>query len=207
MQSNNKTLVIVDLDGTLYSINTFEAWILFYLKDSVKAGRWRVAGSLIWFGVLRKLRLISHEMLKRKVIALSADIDKKILNGFVDHLQQYRNKSVVDAFLSIFADFLVLATAAPDFYASELVKDLGFDRCITTRSELSNQWCECRGQEKLRRTAEAIELRQFKQIIFFTDHDEDLPLMRESTLVMLVKPKKNTLHKILNESFEYQIFN
>lgn len=205
MQNTNKTLVIVDLDGTLYSINTFEAWILFYLKESLKAGRWRVAALLIWFGVLRKLRLISHEMLKRKVIKLSIGAHENVLDGFIRLLEQYQNKCVIAAFRAIDARTNILATAAPDFYASKLSGNADFQMKVMTSSLIGSGWADCRGREKVTQVTQHVDLGAFDEIIFFTDHFDDIPLMKISSRVVLVSPSKKTTRLVELEGLTYSV--
>ena len=205
MQSNNRTLVIVDLDGTLYSINTFEAWIFFYLKDSFKSGRWRIASLLIWFSVLRKLRLISHAMLKREVIKLSFDVHESVLDSFVGLLKPYQNKYVIAALKAIDAGTNVLATAAPDFYASKLSGNTDFQMKVMTSSLIDSGWADCRGFEKIKQITQHVDLGEFDEIIFFTDHFDDIPLMKVSSRVVLVSPSSTTMRLVELEGLVYSV--
>ncbi len=193
-------LVLVDLDGTLLRGNSFHLWLRHMLTGGLRtvapADRFASRLAICFYSALRLGRMITHARLKRacqrvwgRAMARSADPDYE-LNSFLAALMPRIDGRIVD-WIDNARDggaVAVLTTAAPGDYALPLARRLGFDGAVATPRASSEAWTENLREEKQRSTGDYVRRMGWedKRTILFTDHMDDLPLMRSVQEVCLV---------------------
>lgn len=188
-------LLVVDLDRTLVSVNSFTGFVAHLMGDMVKSGRWGALFRVIRIVGLRKMRRISHADAKMAIMCCCrSSYSGKIwiYSAFCDKLMKRLRPSV----LSIIERFrnrgyrVALATAAPEEYAELIAGWCGFDFCIASRYKktISPSSYECKGMEKLRRVKELCYQKDMSIAAVVTDHSDDIPLMKLSPECYLVNP-------------------
>jgi HAD superfamily hydrolase (TIGR01490 family) len=186
-------IAIYDLDKTITRRPTFTHFLLFYARRTAPM---RLALLPLWIVAMLgyKLRLYGRKPLKQFGIAMF--IGRKIcpdsLSNIVAHFteQLVRDGLQPGAVARIDADrargaLLVMATAAPHFYAGNIGAKIGFDAVIATRhiSHEDGQLMHridgenCYAEEKLRRVQEWLSQqginRQDAHIRFYSDDLSD----------------------------------
>jgi len=139
-----------------------------------------------------------HEGMKKRVLrwysGISEENQQEITNSTLRSLQ----KTVSFPVISILEDLkakgaiLVLATAAPDFYARPISSYYGFRDCLASESSPTSKWVELLKERKataceawlMKHSAGATTSEKF-HIISITDHMDDLPLLAISNEVIL----------------------
>lgn len=194
-------VIVVDLDGTLVNVNTFREYLLFTAK--VLTGRLRFLPVIrIMISVaMRKLRLVSHSAMKRRVLAATQslvsgdDIDsfvrqllQKVNIDLLNMLEKYRKEGCK----------ILLATAAPGLYAREFADSLHLDGCVATPEVADNaSWRENVGTAKLDSVCDYISGIGGELAVVVTDHYDDLPLLRYNPGVnILVNPSPATVERL-----------
>lgn len=192
-----KKTVVVDLDGTLFSTNTFEHYILFVIKESLKQfDVWTVIYVTILV-VLRKLRLIStHERMKYIILKQSARYaNQERMRKLVGTLVKFENECVVKKMQELKEKgyVLLLSTAAPKPYAEIISSDYGFDYFCATEIPEGKEWRENVNKQKKKNTIELINSFDGKLSVLITDHYDDIPLLCEpKECNYLVNPSEKT---------------
>lgn len=201
--------IVVDLDGTLVCTNTFKRYILFVAKEAIRSGR---IDLFVLLGVLvagRKLRLMSHCRMKYHILcATERFMSARRIERFVESLEGYANRSVVDklhTYKKKQGYAWILSTAAPVHYASLISQAYGFDYCIATLMPKRNgDWKENVREEKCRRTLALLVEIQAQFYALFTDHYDDLPLLRAGKDInVLVNPSDKTCHLVMAEHIDF----
>lgn len=209
MQKDNLSpAVIVDLDGTIFSINTFEYYVSFLLKVFMRKVRLITVFKILFWGTARKLRIISHSCLKYHILLCT---NKKVpfdeLSVFVNSLfNDFLNGFVVnkkDRFES--DDYKsCLSTAAPEIYAGLISERLVFDYSLCTGNPfVEKNWFENTGKKKAENTVSFLKKNGAFPDILITDHYDDLPLMKEVRKVILVNPSSKTKVILDNNGIPY----
>ena len=186
---------VFDLDGTVLSCNSFPLWAMQMLRGRVPhEGRMRQASTALTVARLllrRKLALMHHTVLKQRLQstwrhATMGDSGAHAAQ-FGDLLQRYvrPNMAAVLRQVSCGEVDAVLATAAAGEYAHALGRRLGFAAVLASDDGRDNV-----GEEKCRRVLAFLAERNWsdRPRILFTDHVDDLPLMRVSDLVCWFGP-------------------
>lgn len=195
-----RRLILVDLDGTLVNGNTFHVWIRFMLTKGwsliglgLMASLWiRVVG----LSILRKLNLLSHADFKFGVqrawgLAAGRDSAKILANYFIPSLLKNINKNVMGELKLLQNEHVVLATAAPMEYSTLLAESLGlFKACIATPRFDDEEWFDNIREEKRKSVCTYLEGagESFGEVMLFTDHIDDLPLMTICDEIVLLPP-------------------
>ena len=206
----NMNIAIYDLDKTLTRRPTFTRFLLYYAR---RTAPFRLALLPIWIMSMvgYKLRLYGRKPLKqfgvlmfmgREVCPASmAEITASFANNVFNHDLQPGAVARLHSDRARGAS-LVLATAAPEFYA-QLIGDLaGFHAVIATRHILTRSGAlthqidgeNCYAGEKLRRVEEwlsqqAIE-RKDAHIVFYSDDISDSPTLDFADEGYAVNPSK-----------------
>jgi HAD superfamily hydrolase (TIGR01490 family) len=188
-ESVNSTLVIVDLDHTLYTGDSYRAMLhQLYPKEHLL-----LSPVVLCAGICRKLRLISLKRFKEisllyfhhwrhediqawgrsfYAVKLAAGISRKGRQAIQGHQEKHHS--------------LVLATGAPDVYVQALAHDLAFEDVICTRLEYPSerfsgkiQGEDCLGEEKRRQVIRYAERRKadLQSMYVYTDHHSDIGLL------------------------------
>jgi phosphoserine phosphatase len=183
-------MLILDLDGTILSVNSFRRWVLHLVRARFPhlgaARRLRIAGATVTALSARKMRLSGHEALKwrlQKLWQTATDGDGGLSEkSFVEELMGFVRPELLPVLKAVAAGEVeaVLATAAAGDYAYQLGRSLGFAHVLATPplrafGEPSNV-----GERKREAVLGFIASRgwQDRPRILFTDHEDDLPLIR-----------------------------
>jgi len=201
-----KRVLVVDLDGTLFNINTFHYFIKFLLLHCI-----RRLNFILFFRLCFALfsRVISsHARMKYKVLFLlknRKDIDYQIFVNSVASekrdLSQYINGGI---------DIKILATAAPSCYAGLIAKNEGFDLCLGTDfTSLSfNEAFENVREVKKENVLNCLKLKGAEYIdTFITDHKDDLPLIMLAKKNIIVRPNQELLTALKQNSISFEVIN
>lgn len=202
-------IAIYDLDKTITHRPTFTPFLLFFAR---RYRPLRLAFLPVWIAALigYKLGLYGRKPLKQFGIAmfmgrkLSSQMLKPAVSDFVTEVVM--NDLQPGAVEAIEADRksgfrLVIATAAPEFYATEIGRRLGFDDVIATRhiqtadgrttNHIDGE--NCYGAEKLRMVSEWLKTesldRSLCKIRAYSDHPSDAPLLNWADSGYAVNPR------------------
>lgn len=148
-------VLAVDLDGTLVGANTFPHFVRFLFGHLVRHGQWsdaaRVAGALL----ARKSLRLPHRHLKRTVCEVALKVDPVTLRNWADSfLERHLNLEVAEL-VRAWEATKVLATSAPEPYASVIGDSVGFDAVHGSRV-VAGRLLENVGQAKAARLREAM---------------------------------------------------
>ena len=204
-------IAIYDLDSTITRRPTFTYFLLFYARH---ASPIRLAGLPIWILALigYSIGLYGRKPLKQfgiqtfigrqlgtdtctKIVAEFANVvvTKGLQPGAVAQLRTDRDRGAI----------LVLATAAPEFYAQTIGDLLGFQAVIATRhirasdGRLTRKILgdNCYADEKLRRVegwlAQNSIDRKAAHIVFYSDDISDSPTLNFADQAYAVNPSKS----------------
>ena len=201
--------IVIDLDNTLLATNTFKRYIMFVGMQALKLGRIDICISVACMVIWRKLRLISHEKMKKIILVSTRNfMTKPKINAFIKKLTPMQNVKVLEL-LSIYSskDYLsILSTAAPISYAEEIAFHYGFKEVVATGMIINKEWKENFGETKKQATMELLKKRNADIAVFVTDHSDDLPLLlvpKERNI--LVNPTPHSLEKIQKAKVSYEL--
>ena len=201
-------IAIYDLDKTITRRPTFTRFLLYYAR---RTAPFRLVGLPIWIMALigYRIGLYGRKPLKQFGISifmgrnLDADILAQMVADFVSEavltdIQPGAAKSIENDRSQ--NQKLVIATAAPAFYANEIGGRMGFDAVVATRHRLrpDGKTCHfidgenCYGPEKLKMVrawfaAEGLK-REDCHVSVYSDHASDAPLMDWADAAYLVNP-------------------
>jgi phosphoserine phosphatase len=183
-------MLILDLDGTILSVNSFRRWVLYLIRARFPhlgaANRLRVACATLTALSARKMRLTGHEALKWRLQQLwqaATDGDGGLSErDLVEELMGFVRPELVPVLNAVAAGEVeaVLATAAAGDYAYGLGKSLGFTHILATHPTRAVGEPSNVGERKRQAVLDFIANRgwQDRPRILFTDHEDDLPLIR-----------------------------
>lgn len=210
-------VAIFDLDRTITRHGTYTPFLLSVAGRN--PGRlWGLIRALpIAAGYL--LGLVSRKFLKEAMLrAVLDDKSKTNINAhvtmFVDKLIASGLRSGASAALGAHVrkgDELMVATAAFDVYVDEICRRLGINHIVCTHAErdtdgwLSGQIVgeNCYGSAKLEAVERALPGRRGEcDIIVYSDHHSDLPLMRWADRAVAVNPSSKLREAARAEGFE-----
>lgn len=201
-----QNIAIYDLDRTITRIGTFTPFLWF----AAKRNPWRIALLPVYLLALPAypLKLLDRTALKTwgVFLMLGPRPDKARVAALVrDYAAHVLSRNVQpNAIARIAADRaegcqLILASAAPDFYAAAIGEALGFDQIIATRQQrradggISHRitGLNCYGAEKLRRIEEALPVRRSACFVrFYSDHHSDRPVFEWADRPVALNPGK-----------------
>jgi|CXWL01.1.fsa_nt_gi phosphoserine phosphatase len=182
-------VLIIDLDETLISINSFPLWAKYFLLGDFsnlnfyKRNILRIKAAKIF--AERKILGRNHAQTKAALHKLWLKTgDVSALEIFLQKLEKTIRPNMRSVLELIAKNKInaVLATAATSLYAEPFANKIGFSHVISTG--ISEQ--ENRSEEKSRRAQEFLKKQSWedKKKIFFTDHLEDMPFMLNSDKLM-----------------------
>ncbi len=187
--SDPDLVLIIDLDETLISINSFPLWAKYFLLGNFsnlnfyKRNILRIEAAKIF--AERKILGRNHAQTKtalHKLWLKAGDISA--IEIFLHKLEQAIRPNMRSVLELIAKNKInaVLATAATSLYADPFANKIGFSHVISTG--INEQ--ENRSEEKSRRVQELLKKQNWenKKKIFFTDHLEDMPFMLNSDKLM-----------------------
>jgi phosphoserine phosphatase len=182
--------MILDLDGTILSINSFRVWSMFMVRGRfphLGAGhRARVAAAAVGVLIQRKMGLTNHTELKCQMqtlwkTAIAGD-DGACERRLIAELRAYVRPELVTTLAGIAQGKIdgVLATAAAGDYAYALGRALGFQHVLATSPTRHATDPDNSGESKLNAVLSFLRAQswQDRPRVLFTDHRDDLPLIR-----------------------------
>lgn len=186
---------VFDFDGTLISKNSFPLWIKYILRRTLQDLKLMTFFWFLWLLMLRKLRLLSHS--RFKFLLLKVKYPEIYDRDFVGSLVQYFNLDIVDRVV-LCGGKSVLSSAAPERYLQYVqgVMGMRFLRVLGSKI-VGEKYSENFSENKvlsLRDNLPSVVCEEF-----YSDHHEDLPLMRFSKSVVLVRPSLKTI-KMVNQA-------
>lgn len=202
-----RKVLLVDLDGTLLSTNTFHKYIFFIAKYYFKKNLFKTF-VILFFVSARLARVISHSKLKYNLLKLSQDLPEEIVVSFGKSLMKYKNQSVSQIIVN-YEGLKVLASAAPEKYTKSLGEHFNFDITLSTKNPGDNSWIENIKENKKSSLLDYLNYqdleKQFVLDVIVTDHHDDLPLMEIFDKIILVNPSQETLTKTQHLKSKTQI--
>lgn len=198
-----KKSLIIDLDGTLLNTNTFKEYIKYIFNNTLKKRKFLISVQIVVYVILRKLRIISHECMKKHILKYTSPfMSSEKLKKFTQTLYRKENLKVVELLLKYKAQnyLCILSTAAPESYAKIIANHYGFDNCIATPNYIINSWKENVKENKKENTINFLKRNNASLNIFITDHHDDLPLLKiPKEINIMVNPNTQT-QRILKEN-------
>lgn len=202
VEGHDSKATVVDLDGTLFSVNTLHLYIKTALKFHARAWRLRRVMMISMWCFLRYIRLVSHSAMKQKVLKWSG-LSNDLLDEFRGHAFCHVNPKVMQMVKKGIREGVptLLATAAADAY----VYCLWDGDYIATRASGP----ELRDQEKLNETRRWLSDHNVEIGRVITDHYDDLPLARYADSagaeVLLVNPSRLTHKRFADSGIRYEV--
>lgn len=196
MTSMDEPVLIFDLDGTVIESNSFVVWVKEILFGRIAnlgiLGRAKAALRCALALAHRKLLRQNHAHFKQhlqRIWSEATAIDdgrgasQRLVNRILDDVRPNLKAILSDVAAGRFD--AVLSTAAPEDYALPLAQRLGFRHVIATPSADAQDRRENAGTVKRDRTLAYLREHGWvdRPRIFFTDHRDDLPLIRECGIV------------------------
>ncbi len=188
---------VVDLDGTIIKGNSMHEMIKFMLRKALLCGDAGTFMGVVRHLLLRKLGVVTHREMKHPIHLMAEKFIPRRgwLNELVEVIMGMVNTDVTDAI----AGFrnkgykILLATAAPDVYVSEIAGRLSVHSYICTLcAENIDDYIEVKGTEKLRRASDYAAARGWEIKCVITDHRDDMPLLALPGVErVLVSPDEN----------------
>lgn len=188
-------VLVIDLDETILEVNSFPFWVLFLIGGRLPELRLRQRASLSMRAQLvllwRKLGRLGHDEFRCRLQAAWRSAAGPHYEDFTYRFQTrllWRVRSSMQPVLAMIAAEqvdAVLATAATADYAAGLGRRLGFRHILASQSRLDGTAPLNAGAHKRDRVLAFLRERGWSErtLILFTDHLDDLPLMRESKVV------------------------
>jgi len=203
----DKNILIIDLDGTFVSVNTFHKWMIFLFKEELKKYHFASVIKILKIISLRLIKSISHTEMKFRILQISQKvIEEQQINTFVNTLDLFVNKHIIDT-LQKKTDISILATAAPLFYAEKIKEKYHFDHVIATPPTTETPWKENIREEKKKNLMILLKSHSLNNnvSILYTDHHDDLPLMKYANSTYLINASEETKRVALHENIQYKI--
>jgi phosphoserine phosphatase len=143
-------VLAVDLDGTLVTTNTFPHFVRFLLGHLSRRRRWSDGGRVVAALLARKVLRRPHQHLKGVVCDVAANVDRVKVRSWADRLLDRHLNPEVAELVRTWDATKVLATSAPEPYASVIGDALGFDAVHGSRL-VAGELVENVGHEKAMR--------------------------------------------------------
>lgn len=188
-------VIVFDLDGTLSKANTYKVFLVALLVFLVVTFQF---GKLFHYGKIinqRGHRQIGRFDMKRNFYWLYQKMNLR--NSFDRFLHKiliiFIRKNLIVHAKENEAEW-VLATAAYASYSKRIASELGFKYCIATDSNDIDKNVECINETKKNRLINLLKGGNID--VFYTDHEDDLPLIRVAKKTFLVNPTSKLLKQV-----------
>jgi len=202
----DKNVTVVDLDGTLMCVNTFHKWMQRLFLLCLKRGYLFDMLKLLLIIFLRAIKQIDHAAMKFSILEIS---QKRVSSSDISHFVNTLHRHVNHHILHTRHDgqqIYILATAAPRLYAEEIAKRYHFDYVIATENTSKQPWKENLKETKKENLLKLLALYapNSKFVTLYTDHHDDLPLMKIASHTILVNPDNETLRQVQSAHIDYE---
>ena len=145
--------------------------------------------------------------MKFSILKISENlISEKQIITFVKSLHTYINQNILKTMRDE-SYITILATAAPILYSQTIKERYEFDYLIATGHTNKGEWKENIREEKKGNLITLLEKYSLgNQIsILYTDHHDDIPLMKFSDLTYLVNASEETKKRTHSENITFKI--
>lgn len=199
-----KKCVVVDLDNTLVAVNSLKEMTGMLLWKLIKTGKavdlYRVLTQIL----KRRFHLIPHSDMKHTLVATALKhLTASDIDSLAEKLNSKINSRVKDIIIqnSEKGNFVLLATAAPDFYLGKFIEKSGFkniDYIGTPFQTILPDYKENKGEEKLGKVLEYMKAHDLECVSVISDHEDDMPLFKhfQHCENYLVNPDTKTIESI-----------
>lgn len=202
VERHESDATVVDLDGTLFNVNTLHLYIKTALAHHARAWRFGAVALVSFWCALRLMRMISHKKMKQKVLQDSI-ISNDLLDEFRAKAFRHVNPKVADMIRQDYSqgNTILLATAAADNYVF----------CLWDGDYIASdiRGPELMREEKLRRTKRWLSDHHARLKKVITDHHDDLPLAQyadsHGAEVLLVNPSRCTHRRFSKSGIHYEV--
>jgi len=201
----SKKIVVIDLDGTLVSINSFHKWMIFIFKKSLITNR--IDSCKIIYSILKRfVKLTTHKQMKYSILQISEkEIYLKYIDEFVEELSVYVNTKVM-SYLDDTNNVTILATAAPLVYVELFSKKFKFDYTTATPLSSDENWFEnIRGKKKETLNKVLLSIDKNHCDLVVSDHHDDIGIMELSKNILLVNPSEKSIALLEEKNIGFTI--
>lgn len=203
----DKKIILIDLDGTFVSINTFHKWMKFLFIEALKKLQLTAVMKIFNIILLRYTKRITHKKMKYMILEISEQIiTQKQITDFVHTLAPYVNQELFNITQDN-SKTTILATAAPLFYAKSIKELYQFDFVLATDDITHIPWQENIREEKAKNIKKLFDSNKwdFKNTILYTDHYDDMPLMKIVSLTYLLNASEKTKTLTHNANINFEV--
>ncbi|MDO5970606.1 hypothetical protein Q4Q35_12385 [Flavivirga aquimarina] len=198
-----KKALVVDLDGTLFTINTFHYFIKYLIEFCVKRIKIILLVKLC-FAISSRI-YVSHKKMKYNVLRLLKNRNDINYEAFVKSISS-KKKDIPHLQDTIF-NVKILATAAPSCYANIIAKNEGLV-CLGTDFPYAkfDQTFENSKVNKKENVLKYLESQNIYEVdTFITDHIDDFPLIKIARSNILVNPHEELLNMLKQNSISFEV--
>lgn len=199
-----RKVLVVDLDGTLFKINTFHYFIKYLFFKCILSFKFWLLFQL--FLALSSRLFRTHAEMKYQVLKLiqhRTDID------YLDFLNTiYIKKRDLTILKDESFDIKILATAAPTCYANIIAEKEQFQVCLGTDFPDSNFNSTFENSKKVKKenVMNYLKGKNVNEIdALVTDHIDDLALMKLAKRTIIIAPSKNLLNQLKQFSISFEV--
>ncbi len=151
MPSNSSNaLLVCDMDETVIRVNSFPRFVRFLARHLVRTHDYVGLGRLAMASSMRRLGLLSHRDLKEAVHRLACEVDQETLELWAQVSVTAWARDDVVAYVARWPGRRLLATAAPEIYASHIGRILGFE-VVQGSTWVDGKYSDNRGETKVQR--------------------------------------------------------
>jgi phosphoserine phosphatase len=200
-----KKILVVDLDGTLFKINTFHHFIKYLVVFCIRNLQIILLLKLLAALCFRVLKISSHSKMKYDILKSIEDTYDLDFQKFVDSiLLKKRDISMLkDASFHI----KILATAAPSCYANIIAKSEKFDICLATDFPNIGYNNNFENKKEIKKNNVVNYLKTIGETeinTLVTDHIDDLPLMKLAKRNLIVSPSNKFKTQLMQNQIAFE---
>lgn len=202
MNDNSNNIAVIDLDGTLLTVNSWHYFLRFLIKKALRHNLLQ-ASWLAMLALLRKAKIISHSTIKyRYMLAAKRLLNDSDIEAFADDMSRYLNPDVVKLIADKRANgsTILLATAAAGEYAVAISRKANIDNIIATPpAEHGKTYTQTAGNRKADLVADFAASRDATVTLIATDINPktkttaDKPLIDRFPHAMVILIEKGRL--------------
>lgn len=194
-------IAIFDFDKTVVQIDSFR------LFARIAAGSFPRRLRCLGLAVLCKLGFLSNTRYKETILAAywfspAESSRQERLNSLMERLHKAQHPLVVERLRqhARAGDTVLVMSASPEFYLLPFVHSVCPEaRVAGSRVTLDGSVARLdnlQGDQKARRAREVIEEAGAEEVVVYTDHLVDLPLVRLAGRAVLVRPSRRLLRAV-----------
>lgn len=191
-----RSIAVVDMDGTLVSLNTWKPFAKLVLCKALKRAKIFSGASCVFMLLLRKGGMVSHRRVKKHIMLHSYTVLKESdLIEFASDMSRHFNPEVIRLIDEARGEgaLVVLASAAAGEYVPYIAERAGISSVFSTpRAKRGVEYLECRGERKAEEIDKLSQQLGLPVSLIVTDHPDDFPLFEKFPEARHVLVKSNT---------------